>query len=109
MYSVLLKKISTNQSRSDDSDEESANPNHLSRGILNQVCEVRYDDSDFDEEDDNIPLSVIRRNLPSTSSKESSSTASKHEVAPKRKKISWSEDIRLYNINQVCNPRRPLD
>ena len=77
----------------DDSNEESANPNHLSRGILNQVCDVRYDDSDFDEADNHIPLSVIRRNLPSTSSKKSSSTASKHEVAPKRKKFNWSEDI----------------
>lgn len=94
---------------SDDSDEESANPNHLSRGILNQVCEARYDDSDFDEEDDNIPLSVIRSNLASTSSKETSSVASKHEVAPKRKKFNWSEDIPSYNINQVCNPRSPSD
>ena len=43
----------------DDSNEESANPNHLSRGILNQVCDVRYDDSDFYKENYNIPLFVI--------------------------------------------------
>ena len=94
----------TSAETEEDSDEESANPNHLSRAILNQVGEVRYDDLDFD-----IPLSVITRNLPLTSSKDSSSSASKHKVAPRRKKINWSEDVPSYNINEVCNPRRPSD
>ncbi|KAJ8953459.1 hypothetical protein NQ318_023578, partial [Aromia moschata] len=48
---------------SDDSDQENAIPNKISRGILDQPCEVRYDEVDLDEDEDNIPLSIIRNNI----------------------------------------------
>lgn len=105
------EKSADTEGDSDDSDEETANPNHLSRGILQQSCEVRFNDSDFDEEDDNIPLSVNRNNLASTSKEYVlPMTPTVNTSNPKRRRqYNWSVNIPLYNINQICTPRAPSE
>ncbi|XP_030763273.1 piggyBac transposable element-derived protein 2-like [Sitophilus oryzae] len=111
MANAPEEKSADTEGDSDDSDEETANPNHLSRGILQQPCEVRFNDSDFDEEDDNIPLSVIRNNLASTSKEYVlPMTPTVNTSNPKRRRqYNWSENIPLYNINQICTPRAPSE
>lgn len=89
-----------------------ANPNHLSRGILRQNCEIRSTDSDFDEEDDNVPLARLEASYSSFNSyptQPSTSTSCQQDVSKsqKKKNFHWSNTVPAYNLNINCIPKQP--
>lgn len=115
------EKSEETEEDSDNSDEETANPSRISRGILNQLCEARYENSDFEDEEDNIPLSILKndifienknnRELDIATSIRDDLDESPNLGIPRRKRAKnsskWSTNIPTTNIDQDCISRQP--
>lgn len=80
------------------SDQEQGEIGHLPRGILNQPAElVHENDTVVSDDEENMPLSTLRKSLNHSSVKPSK----------KRKRHQWSNSQSAINFNMECNSKPP--
>lgn len=96
--------VDTEEDSDNSDDEHIGDVNHLSRGILQQNCEIRHRfQEDFDE-DDLIPLArLFPKPGPSLASNDK-----KNEQGNKRKKLhKWTKNPPNFSVNKTCVLRDP--